>query len=112
MVTADWNGARDARDRAVARVDAAAHAEYKDRFLDSVELVGRRQAEFIGDDVHHAMRRNHPDAATHEYRVVGPLMQRAVREGLCVQTGRYCQGRRRAAHLTAMPIYRSLIYAS
>ena len=48
----------------------------------------------------------------HEPRALGPIMQRAIKRGICVPTGVYRPSVRPACNCRPIMVYRSLIYRS
>jgi hypothetical protein len=102
--------ARRGRDEGMERADRAAHNEYKQAWMDALERVCLQKMMFLTDDIHALMRDEFPDVATHEYRVVGPLMQKAVRLGICDLTMIFRPGRARASHLSNQRVYRSRMF--
>lgn len=105
----DLPDARVERDTAMAAVDEAAAIAFKAKAYDAIVWVARTQDEFISDDVWNALDRYYPGLQPAEARVMGPLMRKATAAGVCEKTGAYRTGRRRAAHATPQPIYRSLM---
>lgn len=94
-----------ARDVQLARVDEHADPEWKTRALAAVRRTCEQLPDFICDDVWTTGDLD----STREDRALGPVMQRAARNGWCVRT---MAGRPSArSHGSPKPVWRSLIYA-
>lgn len=111
--------ARQSRDTAIARVDQAADAEWKDTAARAVAYLARTRASFIADDVWDVLAEHYPHLQPAEPRAIGPVMKNAVRDGLvklarcehCGTTKVMRPGRRAHGNATDVPLYLSLIHA-
>lgn len=97
-------GASAARDSALAHVEEAADELWKERAYTAVLSTARRLPEFISDDVWDTGGLD----STREDRALGPILQRAAREGVAVKTDRVRPSVR--SHMSGKPVWRSLIY--
>lgn len=95
--------ARNERDVAIERVDAAADEQWREDALAAVWRTACMRDEFISDDVWAVgiLER------TREDRALGPVMRRAARMGWCVKTDRVRPSVR--SHLSGKPVWRSLL---
>lgn len=99
-----FDQARDATDKAIKQVDDAADPDWKDAALEAVRRTAQQLDEFISDDVWEIGGLT----STREDRALGPVFQRAKREGIAVKTDRVRPSVR--SHLSGKPIWRSLIH--
>lgn len=91
------------RDLQLARVDTHADPDWKTRALDAVRRTCEQLPDFICDDVWTTGGLD----STREDRALGPVMQRAARNGWCVRT---MAGRPSArSHGSPKPVWRSLL---
>ena len=100
-----WTAAEQARDEAIARVDANADAGWKAEALRMILVVGRQKRTFIADDVWDAGLER-PD----EGRALGAILQRAHRLGYIEPTGEYRPSNQRQCHSNRRSVWRSLVY--
>lgn len=95
--------ALEARDNALARVDAAAPSEWKERAYEVAYQVALRQDIFSSEDLWNAGLEKPP-----EPRAMGPLMLKVVASGLAVfYDMKGCSMKSR--HATKVARYRSLL---
>jgi hypothetical protein len=90
------------RDRAVRQVETAADKHWRQDALEAVKRTCRELDTFISDDVW-----EHGLDSTREDRALGPILQKAAREGWCVKTDRVRPSRR--SHMAGKPVWRSLL---
>jgi hypothetical protein len=82
QMTFDAAAGREARDAAMARVDAAADPEWKDDAWSAIEQLVARGVDFTSDDVWRIV-----GFKPSEPRALGPLMMRAQRAGMIRNSG-------------------------
>lgn len=92
------------RDDGMRRADEHADDEWKDRASALLDAYLRQHPEFFVDDF---WRESALDAPR-EARALGPIIQRAAREGRIVKTGNYRPSVR--SNLTPKPVWRSTVY--
>lgn len=98
-------GARNARDRSLREVIDAADEEWKRAAWAAIEIVARTHATFGADTVW-----EYGLPKPRVPRAIGPIMIRAVREGLCEKIGYVRQGAQRSRHAAPIMVYRSLVF--
>jgi hypothetical protein len=98
--------ARAARDQAIERVDTHAESEWKAQALAAVKATAERLPDLISDDVWETTGL----PSTREDRALGPVFQRAAREGYIAKTDRVRPSVR--SHLSGKTVWRSLIWKS
>jgi hypothetical protein len=102
----DVAAARASRDMAVADVEVRA-APWVAVAREALLAVAERQVSLTSDDVWQELeRRGVP--APEEGRAMGPVMKRAMREGVIEPVG-YTQGTNPKHHADVMRVYRSLV---
>ena len=101
------NEAQQARDEAVARVDANANKEWKVRAYEVVQYLASAEDEFTTDDVWAMLDSSAEN--THERRAMGGVITRAARAGLIENTGRVKKSTRVVCHQNPKAVWRSLI---
>jgi hypothetical protein len=107
------SSAQRAKRAGMAQVEANANSLWIEFMVDLVWDVCRVKAMFTVDDVYDlyfaipAHRR--PD--THEHRAMGPVMNRAAKEGLCVKAALPgVPSRRRSLHASPRTVWLSCIF--
>ena len=97
----DWTAAKAARDEALERVEGGAPEEWlRDAHL-KVHEVAYRLDDFTTDDLFEWGLWQPP-----EPRALGPVMLKAVRDGLIEKTGDYRQSRMPRCHGRPKAVYR------
>lgn len=99
----DLTEARRRRDEALDAVAAAAPQEWRERAYETVCAVASRQAYFAADDIWAAGLEK-----PHEPRALGPVMMRAVKEGVCEATAYTQHSKSVTQHSQPIRVYRSL----
>lgn len=102
--------------QALKQVNAAANEEWKEHAYAAITLCAETYRTFTSDQVWGILDL-YPDVQTHEPRALGPLMLRAVREGLiessdcevCGTEKVVRKSQRPAQHSAEIVVYRSLI---
>lgn len=102
--------AQRAGDEAVARVERHATGEWKVAARAAVLAVAAHRDAFTTDDVWALLER--ANMQPREPRALGPIMRRAVREGVCVATDIYRESTRVACHGRPLRVWRSLMRAT
>ena len=95
------NTAEIARDEAMAQVDSAADAIWKEAHEEVVKEICKDLGfggEFTTDLVDEYMKRIFPEAVTHERRAQGPAMARYARMGLIRATDKYVDSNQEICH--------------
>jgi len=106
-----WRKAQAAKEEAIRRVEDNADRSWLDEAWSAVRVVAERRMEFTTDAVHGLLQAwEVPEP--HEPRALGPIMQRAIKRGICVPTGVYRPSVRPACNCRPIMVYRSLIYRS
>lgn len=114
----DLDAAREARDQAVQRVDDNADAAWKDLAYRAVRFVALSHERFTSDAIWAALDSHPEHVPPREPRALGPVILRAVRDGLiryascehCGTSKVTTAGRRAHGNATDVPVYESLIY--
>jgi uracil-DNA glycosylase family 4 len=92
------------RDAGIARVEAAAERPWMDRAWDALTAYLRTHQEFFVDDFWAETALPRPA----ESRALGPLVQRAARDGLVERSGQYRKSV--ASNMTEKPVWTSHLY--
>lgn len=103
------NTAEIARDEAMAQVDSAANAIWKEKHEEAVREICKDLGfggEFTTDLVDEYMKRMSPDVNTHERRAQGPAMARYARIGLIRSTDRYMDSEQEVCHARPKRVWR------
>jgi hypothetical protein len=99
-----------AKHKAIATADRAASSEWKRLMLHLTHNIALRHDEFTADDVfeaYEALPGQKP--VTHEPRAFGAVILAAVKQGLCENTGRMLESRRKHVHRSKGTVWRSLL---
>jgi hypothetical protein len=102
----DLDAAREARDEAIERVDEHADPAWKEAAYAVVCAIAAEVPEFTTDRVWYALERQRIPAPR-EPRALGPVMQRARRAGLIVNTRRMQQSRSVVNHGRLVAVWKS-----
>ncbi len=94
--------ARAARDAALTAVETAAPDPWRASAFGAVIYLARTRPEFCTDDVWAVLEQRGIDGPR-EPRALGPVMMRAIRLGLIVDTGRMTPSKRR--HATKITVW-------
>lgn len=94
--------ARQARDEAIARVDAHANPEWKEEALRAIHTLAQRAASFTCDDVWETGL-----PKPHEGRALGSVMLRAARLGYIERTTEYVTSTQKGNHANRRVVWRS-----
>ena len=105
----DADAAAEARDKAIAQVDAAAEEEWRETAFAAVEIVARRTSLFICDAVWQQLEKM-TLFVPREQRAMGPVMLRAASAKFIESTGVYGKSTRVTSHGVTRVEWRSLIY--
>lgn len=97
--------AQQARDEAIARVDAHADSAWRQRALQVVEYLAATRGTFTTDDVWEQLAVH--GEATHEPRALGAIMRTAARQGICAPTPTYRTSSRAACHARPVRVWRA-----
>ena len=103
----DLDQARDARDQAIAEVEAGAAETFLDVALATIDRVARARLLFVIDDVW-AARRTWP--ATHDKRAMGAAMIQAKRAGQIIPTSEFRSTAQVLRHAAPVRVWRSLVW--
>lgn len=101
----DAAAADTARDQALARVEANADQDWKDRARAVIQELARTRVYFTTDDVWQELAKQ--DVETHEPRAIGALMRQAAADHLIAPTNRYEPSARPACHGRPVRVWRS-----
>ena len=93
--------AEEARDQAIARVEAGA-GDWVQRARDAVMLVSLARFDFTTDEVWDALGEDRPD----EPRALGAVMKSMAREGKIRATGEYRKSHRVDCHARPVAVWR------
>lgn len=108
----DLDAAREARNEAMERVRAHAHAEWMVVAKRAARWVAEHQATFTSEDVRDAIEHWYPDVTTHQQCAWSEPMNWCKREGIAEPTREVRPYRRRSRHAGTSRVWRSLIYRS
>jgi hypothetical protein len=106
----DLGAARAARDEAIERVDEHADPAWKEAAYAVVCAIVVEAPEFTTDRVWYELERQCVPGPR-EPRALGPVMQRARRAGLVVNTGRMQQSRSVVNHGRLITVWKSEVCA-
>lgn len=79
-------------DMAIAKVDAAANAAWKEACFESIKEACRRWETFTSEDVADIL--DESDTFTHEPRAMGAMMRKAQAAGYCIPTAEFVPSHR------------------
>ncbi len=99
---------RAKRDDAMRRAEEHANAEWKETALAIVKQVAESHARFTTDAVIAALALT--AARTHEPRALGPVMQRARRNGWITGTGEFIKSEAISRHCAPKQVWYSNLY--
>ena len=102
------SAAVQATDAAIARVDAAAQADWKAAALDAIRYLADRRSEFTTDAVWEVLARRHPEVTTHDNRAMGAVLRHARSEGLVEPTDAFHISVRPECHRCPKRVWRAL----
>jgi hypothetical protein len=97
-----------ALDDALDRVERNADEQWLVAADYAVAKVALRKAQLTADDVWEVL--DGMDVATHEKRALGPVMDRAAKDGIIANTGTYIKSRRASRHKGPVAVWKSRIY--
>lgn len=89
------------REEGMARAEAGAPQDWKERAMQAVVDVARRGVEFTTDEVWAALGDEHPP----ESRAMGPIMRNSARDGVIVKTDRVRETNRPEANCRPVAIW-------
>lgn len=98
-----------ARDEAIAQVEANAEPAWKQACRDAIRELAICKAEITTDDVWEYLEAEQVELP-HEVRAMGALMLQAGRQGLIVATDRYRNSGRVACHARPIRVWASLVF--
>lgn len=111
----DADAANAAADDGIARADAHANEEFKNIALECLKAVAAQKRVFCSDDIAEVMQ--NVTVATHEKRVMGSIIRKAVKLGYCepyicphCQTHVTRKTKQNTSHAHPIHFWRSLIY--
>lgn len=94
--------AEEARDQAVARVEAHAPEGWSERAQDTVRLIAVSRFDFTTDHVWEALGEDRPP----EPRALGAVMKKMAHEGTIRATGEYRKSHRMDCHARPVAVWR------
>jgi hypothetical protein len=97
--------AMEARDEAIARVEAHAPEGWVQRARETVTLVARSRFDFTTDQVWDALGDDRP----HEPRALGAVMKAMARDGAIRATGEYRKSSRVDCHARPVAVWRVVL---
>jgi predicted secreted protein len=104
----DIEGAREARDEAIDKVEEHASPEFKDAAASAVRTVAAATAYFIVDEVWKAMGDEWESVG--DKRAMGAIMQQAKRDGLIAPTTMFRASAQVQCHANPRRVWQSLCY--
>lgn len=102
----DPTGKKDGMGRAERHADE----HWWNCMLESAKAVAERKQWFQSKHVKAWCHKYHPNATTHEYKAMGPLMNKAASFGYCVPSLDYRASGQRNDHSRPQLVWISLIY--
>ena len=102
----DPEGAKAARDEAMARVEAHAHEQWKDAAMDTIYRAWRLRPSFTSEDLWKDGLPKPP-----EPRALGPMITAAASRGWCEASGTYVKGSSVSRHGAPIAVWTSNICA-
>lgn len=104
--------AREARDDGMQTVDENADEEWRRVMSELVVKVAKQRRTFTSDDVFDLLDALPRKPVTHDLRAFGPVMMRAIKDGVCRKADRASIPSRRASlHASPRTVWESLICA-
>lgn len=103
--------AQAAKTEAMARSATNADQDWAATMFALVEQVCRAHHEFTADAVFALYDALPHKPRTHDTRAFGPVMKRAAKAGLCVDTGRVLKSSRASNHRRPVAVWKSLVCA-
>lgn len=97
--------AEDARDEAIARVEANAPESWLQRAKDTVTMVSLARFDFTTDDVWEVMGEDRPS----EPRALGAVMKAMAKDGVIRATGEYRKSVRVGCHARPVAVWRVVL---
>jgi hypothetical protein len=97
-----------ALDAAMQAVDENADEKWKKAAGFAVVQVALRKTTFTPDDVWEVL--DTLDVGTSERRALGPVMDRAAKDGIITSTGTYIKSRRASRHKGPVTVWKSRIF--
>jgi hypothetical protein len=101
--------AAQARDEAMAQVDAGADEKWKEGVILVIEEICRVLGfgkTFTTDQVWEGMELVFPEVTTHEPRAMGPMMAKAAKMGLITKTDRVVDSERVECHARPVAVWK------
>lgn len=108
----DYTEGRNAMMEGIAKADAAANPTWKDYMYDLVVEVAKNKQQFTSDDVFELHDTDPTAPITHERRAFGPVILRAMRNGICTSSGQWVPSVRPEVHMNRITLWNSLIYGT
>lgn len=105
----DLPEAIEAREEAIARVDAHAEEQWKQACRNAIMEIASIKAEFSTDDIWEFMYQNNIEQP-HENRAMGAVIREAHKLGIIKPTDRYVNSLRPECHRRPIKIWLSLIF--
>ncbi len=97
---------------AIARVERNANQDWLDAFRRALEIVARRTLRFTADAIWEQFEKDYPQPYQHEPRAAGPVVVRAIKDGVIVTVkNMFWNSNRRSCHNRPIQVYQSLIYS-
>ena len=78
--------------------------------MEAAKAVAERKPFLFTDDIVAFCQEHHPNASTHEYRAIGPLMTTAAKLGYFQRTQDWVESTQKQCHRRPMRVWYSLIY--
>jgi hypothetical protein len=103
----DAAAAAEARNEALARVEANANSAWKSHCEDAIRWLSETRPDFTTDDVWELMHQR-LNPMPHEPRAIGAMMTNAAKRGLITPTDRYTPSARPECHRRPVKIWKSL----
>lgn len=97
---------------AMERVDRNAKQLWKTLMLQTVMLTAKRIPSVTTDDVSDTWATLGYTVTTHEPRALGPIMNRAAKNGWIAKTDRVVNSRRASNHNRPIAVWNSMIYGA
>ena len=106
----DGQAGRDARDRAIQRVEDAADATFVVAFTEQVRHFAARGVPFTSADARDRLRWRRPHVKTHDDRAIGAVMKSLHKAGIIEPTGRYISQQRKRNHCRPLREWRGVAH--
>lgn len=98
------------KEEGMDRAERHADPYWKQCMMEAALAVAMRKPYLDTDDIVAWCREKHPNATTHEYRAIGPLMRACAKLGYFMQTQDWVESTQKQCNKRPMRVWYSLLY--